>query len=232
MDDHRFGRSIAPWVGVCIVVGLLLVGGLSSDTGRAASFREAAGPSLTVSISVSPQPVSPGSSFTVTAMVSNGNGPFTFNWNNLPSGCNNPGNVSSWTCSLSSSGNYMVSVSVTNHTGAQGSASQSFSVSGSGNGNGGGNGSKGNGNGSNGNSSNGLNLSGLGPIVFYAFIAGVVGFVLLIALTVGVIMIAVILARRLPRPPRGGVVCPACHSTAPAGSKFCPQCGASLAPKS
>jgi len=74
-----------------------------------------------------------------------------------------------------------------------------------------------------------LNLSSLGPIEFYALIAGVMVLSLLIALTVGVFLIAVTL-RRLPRPPRKGLVCPACQATAPVGSKFCPACASPLAP--
>jgi len=211
------------------VVGVLLLGGLASTTGRPAPLVTASLSPLSVSVSVSPQTVAEGSYFTVTAMVQGGNGPFTYNWNGIPGNCPMPGNVSSWSCSLDSSGNYMVGVTVTNTTGASGIGSQSFTVTsngGDGNGNGNGNG----GSSSNGNGSNGLNLSSFGPILVYGLIAGIIAFALLVALTVGVIMIAVTLSRRLPRQPRHGVVCASCHATAPAGSKFCPACAAPLPP--
>ncbi len=220
------GRRTWIWVGVCVVVGVLLLGGLASGTGRPAPRLMTAAAPLSVSVSVSPQTVNEGSMFTVTATVQGGAGPFTYSWNPIPQGCPTPGNVSSWTCSIDSSGPYTVGVIVSNSTGASGSNSASFTVNGnSGNGNG-----NGNGGGSNNNNSNGLNLSGLGPIMTYALIAGLIAFALLVALTVGVIMIAVTLSRRLPRQPRHGVVCASCHATAPPGSKFCPACAAALPP--
>jgi len=96
----------------------------------------------------------------------------------------------------------------------------------------GGSGNNGNGNGSNSHNSNGsgFNLSSFGSFIIYALIAGIVGFALLVALTIGVIAIAVILARRLPRPPRGALVCGSCQGKAPAGSKFCPACGTAIPP--
>ncbi len=166
--------------------------------------------------------------FTVTAIVSDGTPPFTYNWNNVPHQCPMPGNVSTWTCSLGSSGHYMVGVTVTSPTGTSGSGSQSFTVTSSG-GNGNGNGN-GNGGSSSNNNGSGFNLSSFGPILVYGLIAGIIVFALLVALTVGVIMIAVTLSRRLPRIPRHGVVCASCHATAPAGSKFCPACAAPLPP--
>jgi len=211
------------WVGVCAVVGVLLMSGLVSSGGQAAPRLTPSASNLSVSITVNPQSVSEGSMFTVTAWVSEGQGPFTFIWNSLPQGCLTPGNVSSWTCSLSSAGQYSVAVSVSNHSGATGGATQSITVTSSGgNGNGGSS--------SNNNGSNGFNLSSFGPILVYGLIAGIIVFALLIALTVGVIMIAVTLSRRLPRIPRHGVVCPSCHATAPGGSKFCPACASPLPP--
>jgi len=218
------GRRTWVWVGVCVVVGVLLLGGLASGTGRPAPRLTASASSLSVSVSVYPQTVSEGSQFTVTATVQGGAGPFTYNWNILPQNCPSPGNISSWTCSIDSSGQYSAGVTVTNPVGASGSGSASVTVTGNG-----GNGN-GNGGGSNGNNSNGLNLSGLGPIMTYALIAGITAFALLVALTVGVIMIAVTLSRRLPRQPRHGVVCASCHASAPPGSKFCPACAAPLPP--
>lgn len=227
MMSRRFGRQTMLWVGVCAVVGVLLMSGLVPSGGRDAPRLTASASPLSVTLTVNPQTVSEGTMFTVTAMVSGGQGPFTFNWNNLPSGCSVPGNVSSWTCSLSSAGQYSVAVSVSNHSGATGSATQSFSVTSSGgNGNGNGNG----GSSSNNNGSNAFNLSSFGPILVYGLIAGIIVFALLVALTVGVIMIAVTLSRRLPRIPRHGVVCPSCHATAPGGSKFCPACASPLPP--
>ncbi|MGA9044514.1 MAG: hypothetical protein ACLPP2_07455 [Thermoplasmata archaeon] len=229
MIGHRFGRRTVVWMGVFVVVGVLLLGGLASSGGRPESLARAAASPLSVSVTVSPQTVSESSMFTVTAVVSGGPGPFSYSWNTYPVQCPSPGNVSSWTCALDSSGQFTVGVSVTNAEGASGSGSQSFTVTSSG-GNGNGNGNGNGGSSSNGNGSNGLNLSSFGPILVYGLIAGIVVFALLIALTVGVIMIAVTLSRRLPRIPRHGVVCASCHATAPGGSKFCPACAAPLPP--
>jgi hypothetical protein len=183
-----------------------------------------ASPPLSVSVSVNPQTVQEGSMFTVSAIVSGGVTPYSYYWNSIPRNCPSPGNVSSWTCSLGSSGSYQAGVIVQDAAKNSQGSSASFTVTSSG-----GNGN-GNGGGSNSNNSNGLNLSGLGPIMTYALIAGLVSFALLVALTVGVIMIAVTLSRRLPRQPRHGVVCASCHATAPPGSKFCPSCAAPLPP--
>lgn len=226
MVGYRFGRRNVVWVGACFVVGVLLLGGLAFPAARPTSLATASTSPLTVTVSVSPQTVSENSMFTVTATVSDGSPPFTFSWNNIPSQCPMPGNESSWTCSLGSSGQYTVSVNVMSTTGASGSGSGSFTVTSSGNGNGNGNGNGG----SSSNNGSGFNLSSFGPILVYGLIAGIVVFALLIALTVGVIMIAVTLSRRLPRIPRHGVVCASCHATAPGGSKFCPACAAPLPP--
>jgi hypothetical protein len=178
-------------------------------------------------ISVGPNPVSQNSQFQVSVTVSGGAAPYTFDWTSVPPGCS-AGNHSSWPCTESQTGTFPISVLVHDTSGQQGNRQSSINVTQSGNGGSG----NGNGNGSNhnGNSSNGLNLSGLGSFFVYALIAGIVSFALLVALTVGVIMIAVILARRLPRPPKKGLVCSACGATAAAGSKFCPSCGSPLTP--
>jgi hypothetical protein len=237
---RRRGR-IGVWFGIGLVSVLLLVGGLSTvfiKTGDPArpipaidsSTAPSASPPLAItSISISPNPVNAGSQFSVNAQVSGGVPPYNYNWNSIPGGCPSVGNSAGWQCTLSSAGEYSVGLSVTdsgvNHT----TASQSFNVT---NGNGNGNGGNGNGKNSNGNGSNGFNLSSFGPFLLYGLIAGLVAFALLVALTIGVIAIAVILARRLPRAPKGQLVCGSCKSTAPVGSKFCPACAAPFsAPK-
>jgi hypothetical protein len=240
MSILRPRRRTACWVGLSFVTCLLLVGALSPvlvRTGAPAPLAivpaaaPGASPPLTINgLVVSPNPVTAGSQFVVNVQVSGGVTPYTYGWNSIPGGCPMPGNRSSWQCTLSSPGEYLVAVNVADSGGNHASASQSFNVT-SNNGNGG---SGGNGNGksgsSNGNNSNGFNLSSFGPFLFYGLIAGVVAFGLLVALTVGVIAIAVILSRRLPRPPRGQLVCGKCQSAAPAGAKFCPACAAPLAP--
>ncbi len=231
----RFDARIASKLGVGVIVVLLLgaafvVGSVGNPAHRPLSVlvgvvdSPGAAPPLTISsLTVSPDPATQGSPFTVSVSVSGGTPPYSYSWNNIPGSCTPPGNVSSWQCSLGSTGQYSVSVTVTDAVGNHTSNSQSFSV----------NGNSGNGNGNNHSSSNGnnsgFNLSAFGPIEFYALIAGVVVFGLLIALTVGVYLIAVTL-RRLPRPPRKGLVCPACQATAPPGSKFCPACASPLTP--
>jgi len=218
---------------MAIVLGLvgftLIAGGFPSVLAQSTSIAANPTASLQVSITVSPSTVSAGSPVTFSAQVSNSGPPFTYAWNNVPSGCN-PQPQQSWQCTINSGGQYSISVTVTNGTGVQGTASSSFTVT-SNNGNGNGGNGNGNGGGSNGNSSNGFNLSSFGPFLFYGLIAGLVGFALLVILTVAVVMIAVTLSRRLPRPPKGGIECGSCHAVAPAGSKFCPACAAPLGPK-
>jgi len=206
------------------VVVALLVGGFPSALAQPASRGTTPPASLQVSVGVSPQTVTAGNPVTFSAQVSGQVGTLSYVWFNTPSGCN-PQPVQSWSCSIASPGKYSINVTVTNSTGVQGTAGASFTVTNNG-GNGNGNG---NGGGSNGNNSNGLNLSGFGPILFYGLIAGIVGFALLVILTVAVVVIAVTL-RRLPRPPKGGIACGSCHAVAPAGSKFCPACAAALGP--
>lgn len=213
---------------VGIVVAFLVVSALPGAGAR--STPTAPDASLQVTVMVSPSPVTAGTQFNVSTQVSGGNGPFTYVWSNVPGGCNAQP-TAWWFCTLNNPGQYSVDVTVTNSTGVQGTASQSFSVtSNSGNGNGNGNGNQGNSDNNNGNNgSNGFNLSALGPFLFYGLIGGIIVFALLVVLTVGVIVIAVTL-RRIPKTPKGGVVCAACQATAPAGSKFCPSCAAPLGP--
>ncbi|HTT46312.1 MAG TPA: hypothetical protein VMH38_09960 [Thermoplasmata archaeon] len=220
-------RTVA--IGVGAIVAMLLIAVMPAAAQGALGGANAAAGSLQVSINVSPSTVTVGTQQTFTAQVSGGNGPFTYVWSPIPPNCQAQP-VQSWTCTLSSPGNFEVGVTVSNGTGSQGSATQSFQVTSSGNGgNGNGNGNGNNGS-SNGNNSNGFNLSSFGPILIYGLIAGLVGFALLVALTVGVIMIAVTLRRRLPVPPKGGGVCAQCKSPTPAGAKFCPACAAPTAP--
>jgi len=229
MKGHHLGWHGGLGLVVGLVVAMIVIGALPSVSARPASSQAAPEASLSVSISVNPPTVSAGTQFNVSAQVMSSQGPFTFDWTNVPAGCNAQP-MSWWLCSLSNAGQYSVSVTVTNGTGVSGSATQGFSVtSSSGNGNGNGNGGNSNNNNGNSNGSNPFNLSSFGPLLFYGLIGGIIAFALLVALTVGVIIIAVTL-RRLPKPPKGGLVCPACHATAPAGSKFCPACAASLGP--
>lgn len=95
----------------------------------------------------------------------------------------------------------------------------------------------GNGNSGN-NSSNPFSdlISSLGGAFTYVLIAGIIGFVTWILLIVGIWVIAVVLMRRLPKPAAkaseaASVPCAACSKPIPAGSKFCPECGTSAAPK-
>ncbi len=238
MSEHRVGRRVGSWVGVVVVSAVLLVGGFSlvgvvtagaahaSPAARVAIAPGANSPLTINSLTVSPNSVSPGSQFSVDVQVSGGVTPYTYNWGPLPGGCPNPGNTASWGCTLSSPGEYSVGVNVADSGGNHTTASRSFNVT-SGGGGGSGGGKSGS---SNGNGSNGFNLSSFGPLLFYGLIAGIISFALLVALTVGVIAIAVILSRRLPRPPRGNLVCGKCQAAAPAGSKFCPACAAPLTP--
>lgn len=217
------GASVV--VGVLLFIGLLAsagsaVGASGTSTGAGSALAPANPPPLMVGIDVNPNPVSQNSQFEVSASVSGGVFPYTFSWSS-PNGCPTPGNTSSWSCSLGSTGNYPIGLVVTDSNGTRVSSSGSVTVTSGGN--------DGSGNGSNGNGSNGFNLSSFGPILLYGLIAGLVVFGLLVALTVGVFLIAVTL-RRLPRPPRGGLECGSCHATVPGASKFCPQCGASLTP--
>jgi len=232
---RRLGSGTRLVLGVAVAMVLVgsLVGsvgpagsGVGASPGSTPALVPATAPPLTISsLVISPNPVSQGSSFSVSVQVSGGDPPYSFSWGALPGGCS-PGNTSNWQCSISSPGQYTVSVTVTDSGSNRTSDSQQFTVTSSG-GNGQGNGHNGS---SGGNGSNGFNLSSFGPILFYALIAGLVGFVLLIALTVGVIMIAVILARRLPRQPRGKLVCGACQNRLAPGSKFCSNCAAPVAP--
>jgi hypothetical protein len=212
------------WGGVCLSVVLLLIVGLTPSSGRTSSLTAASTPPLSASIQISPSTPTAGSQFQISATVTGGVPPYSYVWSNTPSGCN-PQPSPSWYCSVSEGGTYSVNLTVMDQNATQAKAFWSFTVNGKSGNNG--NGSNGN---SNGNGSNGFNLSSFGPLLFYGLIAGLIGFALLVALTVGVIAIAVILSRRLPRPPKGKLVCGSCQAKVPAGSKFCPACAAPIAP--
>lgn len=221
-ERSRVGWRRGVGLSIGFVVTMMVIGALPGVSAHATPIKSATGPSLQVSISVNPPTVSAGSQFTVSAQVMNGAGPFSYVWTAVPNGCN-PQPDPSWTCTISNPGSYSVSVTVTNNTGASGAATQGFTVSG----NSGNQGNSNNNNNGNNSGSNGFNLSAFGPLLFYGLIGGIIAFALLVVLAVGVIIIAVTL-RRLPKPPKGAMVCPACQSTAPAGSKFCPACAAPL----
>ncbi|MCI4317644.1 MAG: hypothetical protein L3J96_03825 [Thermoplasmata archaeon] len=188
---------------------------------------------ITVVVSINPSSVTAGTSASFQASVSGGTPPYTYTWSGLPSGCNSNG-AASFSCSLSETGSYNVQVSVQDSTGAMASNSQFLSVTQSqsgGNHNGGG--------GSNNSSAFQLLPAGflsvilIGVLLFYVLLALIAG---------GVIAIAVVLARRLPKPNRSAPVagttamnavsgspCPACGATVPTTSRFCGACGKPIA---
>lgn len=171
---------------------------------------------------IQPQTVTVGNSVSFNVQVTGGDPPYSFSWSGLPNGCNG-GDQSSWSCSPSSSGAYTVNVQISDSGGNQTQTSGSLSVQNSGNG-----GSGSNGNNSGGNLSN--LFSGLGGILELALLGALVSFFLLVALTVGVLIIAVTLARRLPKPNRHGANCPGCGAVAVPGARFCSSCAAPLTP--
>ena len=188
---------------------------------------------ITVVVSINPSSVTTGTSASFQASVSGGTPPYTYTWTGLPSGCNSNG-AASFSCSLSQTGSYNVQVSVQDSTGAMASNSQLLSVTQSqsgGNHNGGGGG----------NNSSAFQLLPSGFLSI--LLVGVLLFYVLLALIAGgVIAIAVVLARRLPKPDRrtptaatatakavGESPCPACGATVPTTSRFCGACGKPIA---
>ena len=93
----RRGRTVGiAELGTWLVVGVLVA--LAAPAGSVAAAAHAdAGGSLAVSINVSPPTATQGNSQTFTAVVSGGNGPFTYVWNEIPSGCQAQP-TSSWSC--------------------------------------------------------------------------------------------------------------------------------------
>jgi hypothetical protein len=200
-------------------------------------------PGVMASLSVSPNSVTEGNQINLQTTASGGSGSYSYTYFGLPPGCNSS-NSPSFSCSPSATGPYSIYVNVTDSNGGYyDSGTQNLQVtSSSGNNGNGGNGNGGNGNGGGGNnSSNPFSslLSGFSGFLSILLIVGIIGFVSWILLIVGVWIIAIVLIRRLPRRGAAGVgpigaptgKCPSCSSAIPAGSKFCPECGASAAPK-
>ncbi len=186
------------------------------------ALRQSSSPLQITNFNIQPQTVTVGSSVSFNVQVTGGDPPYSYSWSGLPNGCNG-GDQSSWSCSPGSSGGYTVYVQVSDSGGNQTQASGSLSVQNSGN-----NGSGNNGNNSGGNLSN--LFSGLGGFLELALVGALVSFFLLVALTIGVLIIAVTLARRLPKPNRHGANCPGCGAVAVPGARFCSSCAAPLTP--
>jgi len=235
--SHRESVLVVCLAIVAVLIGAFVAGpvspgGFAGATG-AASIGSVSGtaplagppPLKITSLSVAPQTAYVGSSVSFSVQVNGGTTPYSYNWNTLPPGCS-PQPQASWQCSPSGTGQFNVTVQVFDVHGNQTQASRTLSVVNNGNGTGGNN--KG-GNGGN-SSGNGLNLSGLGGMLQLVFIGALVAFGLLVALTIGVLVIAATLARRLPKTSKAALVCPSCQSAAAVGSKFCPACGAAMNP--
>ncbi|MGC2289629.1 MAG: zinc ribbon domain-containing protein [Thermoplasmata archaeon] len=193
--------------------------------------------SLTVNLQLSSTSITQGSSLSVMATASGGSGSYSYDYSGLPSGCGGY-NTNSFSCNPSSTGQFNIYVNVTDTNGGLATSNnQELSVSSSsGNGNGTGNGNDGSNNSSNPFSSL---LSGFSGVLSLLIIAGIIGFATWILLIVGVWIIAVVLIRRLPK--RGTTTegpaalpmtkCAGCSASVPGGSKYCPECGTSTAPK-
>ncbi|HYA10261.1 MAG TPA: hypothetical protein VEH10_01095, partial [Thermoplasmata archaeon] len=79
--------------------------------------------------SASPNPVDVGQSTTIsTSGATGGAGPYTYAWSGLPSGCSNPGSVTSFTCTPSADAPYLVTLRVTDANGNTATASVSLIV--------------------------------------------------------------------------------------------------------
>ena len=227
---------------VCVAVSILMAFGLvafgsvpavhSRSTGLGSAPERvgatSANANLQVTLSISPSQVEVGNSVTIQAAASGGTPPYSYQYTGLPSDCPSQ-NSSSFSCNPSTPADYEVSVSVTDAASdsATSNPPTSLDVSSSNNG---GNGGGGGGN----NSSNPFSglISGLGGILTYVLIFGLIGFVTWILLIVGIWIIAITLVRRLPKrgaasPATATVTCAACSAVIPAGTKFCPECGKS-----
>ncbi len=189
---------------------------------------------LTASLTVSPSSLTEGQSMNVETTATGGTPPYIYSYSGLPAGCGGQ-NQDTFSCNPSSTGTYTVQATARD-SGTNQTQSNSVSVtitSSNGNGNGNGNGN----NGGN-NSSNPLSslFSGFSGALSLVLIFGVIGFVTWILMLVAVWIIAITLVRRLPK--RGAsasagptVPCPACAASIPPGTKFCPECGASVVAK-
>ena len=229
---------------VCVAVSVLMVFGLvafgpapavhsRSPVPAGAPERDSAttaNANLEVTLSISPSQVQVGNSVNIQAAASGGIPPYSYQYTGLPSDCPSQ-NSSSFSCNPSTPADYEVSVSVTDAASdsATSNPPTSLDVSSSNNGGSGGGGN---------NSSNPFSglISGLGGILTYVLIFGLIGFVTWILLIVGIWIIAITLVRRLPKrgaasPATATVTCAACSAVIPAGTKFCPECGKSLTRK-
>lgn len=200
-------------------------------------------PSVQASLSISPGTITQGQNIAITTTASGGSGDYSYQYSGLPGGCQSYTSAS-FSCTPSSTGNFNVDVNVSDTNGGYViSNGQNVQINPASSGGSGGNGSGGSGGqgGSGGNNStnpfSGL-LKGFSGILSILLIFGIVAFATWILLIVGVWVVAVVLIRRLPK--NGAklsavsaplVKCSSCSAAIPGGSKFCPECGASLAPK-
>ena len=187
----------------------------------------------TADLSVSPQFITQGQSVTVNTVVSGGSGSFSYNYLGLPPGCGQTSQM--FSCTPSESRDYSIYVTVMDSNGGSNTSNTENLQVNSSSGNSGNGGSGGN------NSSNPFSnlLSGFSGVLSLLLIAGIVGFATWILLIVGVWIIAIVLMRRLPKrgaatPAAAAAVtmkCANCSAAIQAGSKFCPECGTSQAPR-
>jgi hypothetical protein len=231
-------------VGACLIVALALaltmgIGGSSGLHSPASAARPSGSASLagvhpfnsvvSASLTISPTTIQKGNSIFVNTSASGGTSPYSYLYYGLPSGCSGF-TVASFTCSPQSTGTFYVQVNATDsHGNYTISNSVKLSVTSSSS-------TGGTGNNSSTNPFSGL-LSGFQGFLQLLIIFGFIGFVTWVLLVVGVWIIAIVLLRRLPKRGTPGAAsamtkCAACSSSIPEGSKFCPNCGASTAPKS
>jgi hypothetical protein len=211
-----------------------------------------------LSFTASPNSIRTGSTFTSTVQVSGGTPPYSISLNGYPSNCVAPPSSSSttitFTCTPSNSGNYPLSVRVTDSTGASATSNtQTVNVQSS-NGGGGNNGT-----GGNNNSGGSFNpLSGLGGTLQTLFLFFLVFFGLFVVLVGALVATAIftgLTARRTRRmllaleaqnvargvtttaavasgpatlPAR--TTCPSCGVKNDTDAKFCQGCGKTMTP--
>lgn len=152
------------------------------------------GPSanLTVSLSFSPNPVSVNMQTTGSYSIGGGVGPYTIWENNTPMGCNPPTNPFStpnpsgtFQCTPTSTGSFLIQVTVHDSAGNQGSTSTTLTVTSQGGG------------GSGGNNTGGFNLSGLTDLLGVLMIIGVVFLASVVAIAASAVALAILVPRRL-----------------------------------
>ncbi len=199
--------------------------------------------SLAASLSVSPSTITEGQSLEISTSASGGSGTYAYEYSGLPDGCQGY-NSASFSCTPSSTGNYNVDVNVTDtNNGYVISNNQNIQINSANNGGSGGSGNGGSGDQGSSSGNNSSNpfadlLSGFSGILSLVIIFGIVAFATWILLIVGVWVVAVVLIRRLPKngaalpvPSANVAKCSSCSASIPGGSKYCPECGASMAPK-